>query len=122
MSFQLRENDYIVCFWHCEIPDDIDFLMILIRNTRWVIQYRFRYIKDSKIWGSTDKKSFYKGTAPLSTSLEKMLKACDTIWHILIKKGFQKAIRQTINGDMDKFTKVLKKYPDLFHWKKIAKL
>lgn len=119
MSVQLGENDYFVCFWNCEIPDEVNFLMILLRNTQWVIQYRFRYIKDNKIFGSADKRNFYKATVSLNMPLEEVLKACDAIWHELVKKGFQKAIRQKINGDIDKFVKVLKKYPDLFHLKKI---
>lgn len=55
------KDDYILGFWVGGSEKfKSDFLMtVLKRKDEWLVEYRFRYHVDEKVFGSEDKKSFY---------------------------------------------------------------
>lgn len=58
---EIKHNDYVLGFWtgHSE-EFRADFLMtVLRRDGEWHGEYRFRYHRDEKVYGSADEKSFY---------------------------------------------------------------
>lgn len=63
---EIKDTDYILCFAignsapKRENGKTSDFLLsCLKRDNEWLVEYRFRYHKDNKVFDSEDKKSFY---------------------------------------------------------------
>lgn len=69
---RIGENDYVLGMWVIPSQDNTkDFMLTAVkRDDTWVVEYRFRYYMDKKVFGSSDRKSVYsfqvEGSAPES--------------------------------------------------------
>ena len=63
---EIRKDDHIIGTWFAEAPNGDDWLLtVLRRGEKYLGEYRFRYKRDGKIFGSKDKKSFYSMKHPV---------------------------------------------------------
>ncbi len=64
MTIELTDDSYILGFWYCHDPLTQNDWMLCMQRSRktgkWHADYRFRYRQDDKIFGSEDKKSWYR--------------------------------------------------------------
>lgn len=56
---EIKKGDYIIGTWHGYSPRfNADFICTALkRGNEWLVEYRFRYHADDKVWGSADRKS-----------------------------------------------------------------
>lgn len=62
---QFKKDDRIIGVWFAEKPNGDNFMMTAKAGEKpgiFEFEYRFRYVKDDRIWDSDDKKSFYSGS------------------------------------------------------------
>ncbi len=120
MGFEFNEKSYISQFWVAADYNDNNFLMFLHKGEeKWIVDYRFRYVKDDKIWNSSDEKSFYRFGAPLTYSEDEMLEKLNQMFE-LISCRYQRAFSQQVRGGFDKCMEMMKRYPEIFHTKEMS--
>jgi predicted RNase H-like HicB family nuclease len=56
---EFKDGDYILGIWFMSNKGGNFILSVVKRNEKWIGEYRFRYFRDNKTFGSKDKKSFY---------------------------------------------------------------
>lgn len=117
MAIHIKKDDYISCFWIADDLDNNNFLMILRKSKgRWLLDCRFRYVKDEKVWDSADRKMFYQFKSNPGTSESEMLETCQEIFQITSKQYYMNSICQHVDGDGAKFLEAMDKY-EQFHSK-----
>lgn len=122
MSFKLDEKDHIVCFWMADDFDDNNFLMLLRRRDgHYVIDYRFRYVKDNRVFDSDDEKNFYQAKfKDLDVTETVAVETCQKMFSV-VGTGFSlRNICQRVDGGMDEFVEAMSKY-ECFHVKTLEK-
>jgi hypothetical protein len=106
MEFQ--PDDYILAVWFAE-TDGGDFLMSVKKakgSDVWDGEYRYRYIKDDKIFDSEDEKSFYTMAIPDKTE-EEVESILDGMFDLMKLKYSGYNEKLTIKGDINKFNKAM---------------
>jgi len=103
---KLEECDYILGCWFAENDKGDNWLMTIKRvkdkSKDWEMEYRFRYKKDDKIWGSSDKKNWYGGI--IRNQSEKEIIDTATQAHEIIKKRFSRVSKYVeVKGDLKRF-------------------
>lgn len=58
---EFKDGDFVVGVWVVDVPNRHNWMLTLIRRDgQWCGEYRHRYVRDTKIWDSQDRKSFYE--------------------------------------------------------------
>lgn len=112
MTIELNEKSYIVGMWFAANEETGgDWLACVVRNPEnpktykgW---YRFRYIRDSKIFDSEDEKSWYHFETGESEDDESIIKSMDKT-HLFISMKYPKKDRVIIQGDLNKLFELTK--------------
>lgn len=117
MTVELNEKDHIVCIWQADDLDGNNFLMLLRkRDGCYLIDYRFRYRRDEKVFDSKDEKSFYNCVCKPETTETEVFEACKHVFLLISERYCIHSFCQRVDGDLAKFEAVLKKY-ECFHIK-----
>lgn len=110
---EIKEGNYYVGIWFIG-GQEKDWMLCLYREgDEWKIQYRWRYYKDQKAFGSKDEKSWYGFNVSVSSRTEKeMMGKIDVIAKKLaedMKSPLEIVMIQS--GDIEFVTKVLTAQP-----------
>ena len=86
--FELKPEHYYHGMWRANF-DSGDFLGLMwLEEGRWIFRYRFRYIKDEKVWGSEDTKKTYQMSLPDQPgNKERLFKSVHTMLSIAQEAG-----------------------------------
>lgn len=105
---KFKENDYIIGLWVAEDIVHNNFLMMLWeREDILMVEYRFRYLRDTKLWNSKDEKHFYKAEAVPGTSREEVLKSLCSMFKLVQTKYPLGPGYLPVEGDVEKLIEVL---------------
>lgn len=122
MTIEIDEKSYIVGFWFSVNPEtDNNWLACVIRDPenprRYKGWYRFRYVKDSKVFDSDDEKSWMGFYTQEDEKEDTIIEIMDGLQHEL-KVGYPKTDRTIVKGGMKDFV-ALTKDKDWIHMKQV---
>ena len=105
---RFEENDYIIGFWVGEDVEHNNFLMSLWEHDGQLkCEYRFRDVKDTRIWNSRDEKRFYAFDIPPEESREGALEKLHKIFKVVQTKYPGGPGYIPVEGGTDKLFQVL---------------
>jgi len=114
MSLELSEKT--VGIWAVDMMNGSDFLGAVWRESdNYVIEYRFRYYEDDKVFDSEDKKNWYRAEIPTDrASEEELIDAMKVVVEALWKKSGGKRYEILMgSGGVEEMTSALKKWPSI---------
>lgn len=119
--FAFGPGRYYVAMWFCNLPvggQGGDITALLWRKddepVKWTMQWRFRYYKSDKIWGSGDRKRW--GYAELVGPESEVTAKAELTWASLAMHAGRKLHKLAIEGDSAAFfTAVKRDKPDWLH-------
>lgn len=111
MTIKIEKTDHVVHFWYAEDLDGNNFLMILCKKpTCWRLDWRFRYVKGEKVFGSKDKKVFYHALAGLQVPESQAIGEAQETFELTKEQFCMKRISQRVNGGPEVFHKIFNKF------------
>lgn len=117
---EIHKNDYILGSWYAERDNGDNWLMTIVkRGDVWLGEYRFRYKKDTKVFNSNDKKSFYSFRVKGKMPEDMVIRAMNELFEILKLRYSKRNKFIEVKGDMDKWIYLLAQ-EDIMHIKTIS--
>lgn len=105
---EFKKDDYILAYWFAADKDGNDWMITVIkRDNEWIAEYRFRYRKDEKIFGSKDEKNYYSFKIPASEPENLVIEKINKIFEIIKLRYSECATFTEVKGDIDKFIYLL---------------
>lgn len=116
MAIELKTGDYFLGCWTLHSPIRNWLAIIVKRDDRWLIQYRFRYFKDDKIGtDSKDERKFFAVSCDGDTPESKVIDNLRTIMATLKAAGFgsqeESVLMQT--SDFEKAMELMNTLPSI---------
>lgn len=110
MSIEINEKSYIVGFWFSWCPrTNNNWLACAIKDPdnpkKYKAWFRFRYIKDDKIWGGEDKKNWFTFTLQENQTDDDVINIM-TLAQKEIEAGYPEKDNVIVKGDIHKMMKL----------------
>lgn len=111
---ELNDKSYIVGLWFSSCPiTNNDWLACMIKDpeqpTRYKGWYRFRYVKDDKIWGSEDEKKWTNFTSQDGLTDEDMIKVMELAQNL--REAYPDKDHVIVKGDLKKMLELVEDKP-----------
>src|SRR5262245_6975 len=104
-------DEKFVATWYIALDNNTDWMLGLrhVDGKKYRFDYRFRYYRDAKTFGSDDEKSWYAGTADFKDREEAIKSLRDMARHLGIMSGGEvhelvKAPEEKLDAFMDRLT------------------
>lgn len=117
----MRVDEKTVAMWFARIEEDSDLvagLREVVENEKYELEYRFRYYKDDKIFGSDDVKNWYKGT--VAGTRNYALIGCRESFRLLTEAAGHRLYEVLNEGDLEAMLKKMEQIP-MVHMKLATK-
>ena len=108
-----KKDCYILAIWFIDLGEEADWMASVIRDPgeNWKIVYRLRKIRDTKIWGSDDEKSWGSAEVDAKAPEEEILKAVNELARQVAEKLDGVYDRLIVRGGPDKLYEKAKQKP-----------
>lgn len=116
---KLEQDDHIIGVWVAQDKVHNNFLMMLLRrDDQYICNYRFRYVRDDKIFDCNDERSCYGVTISATESKTEVLSKLHSIFDV-IKTHYPSAEYFQIEGSFSDFIDFARNHDLLFHVRKL---
>lgn len=118
----VNKDDYILGFWFAQASNGDNWTMTAKKHPtlpdHWLVEYRFRYKEDDKIFESKDTKSFYNKMV-VGTEEEVKHKLDDLFYTVITPRFNNRKEYIDVRGNQEKFIYLLAQ-ADYVHVKKVS--